>query len=99
MVFTSGQLGINPLTGKLGDRVEEQAHNSIKNIGFILNEAGADYGKVIKTTIYLKDLADFSIVNGIYESYFAGNFPARSCVQVSKLPLDGLVEIECIAQI
>lgn len=99
MVYTSGQLGINPLTGKLGDGIEEQTYNSMKNVGFIISEAGSDYSKVIKTTIFLKDLADFPVVNGIYESYFDGSFPARSCVQIAKLPLDGLVEIECIAQI
>ena len=97
VVYTSGQLGIDPAVGKLAEGVEAQAHQSMKNIGAILSEAGTDYSKVIKCTIFVQDLGDFGTVNKIYESYFAGNFPARSCVQVAKLPLGGLVEIECIA--
>ena len=97
VVYTSGQLGIDPAEGKLCEGIEAQAHQSMKNIGAILSEAGTDYSKVIKCTIFVQDLGDFGTVNKIYESYFEGNFPARSCVQVAKLPLGGLVEIECIA--
>lgn len=99
MVFCSGQLGINPAEGKLAATLEEQAHFSMKNIGAVLAEAGSDYSKVLKTTIFLVDMNDFAAVNEIYKSYFDGNFPARSCVQVAKLPLGGLVEIECIAYV
>ena len=70
----------------------------MKNMGAVLAEAGSDYSKVVKTTIFLADMNDFAVVNGIYESYFAGNFPARSCVEVAKLPKGGLVEVECIAE-
>lgn len=98
-VYFSGQLGINPATGKMEEGVEAQAHQSMKNMGAILNAAGSDYGKVLKTTIFLKDMTDFAAVNKIYESYFGGNFPARSCVEVAKLPLGGLVEVEGIAEI
>lgn len=97
MIFTSGQLGIDVATGKLAEGVEAQAHAAMKNVKALLNEAGADLGNIVKTTVFVKDLADFATVNEIYGSYFDGTYPARSCVQVAKLPLDGLVEIECIA--
>lgn len=98
MVYCSGQLGLIPETGQLPEGVEAQAHQSMKNMGEVLKAAGSDYGKVVKTTIFLADMNDFAVVNQIYESYFEGNFPARSCVQVAKLPKGGLVEIECIAE-
>lgn len=97
MLFTSGQLGIDPATDALPDGVEAQAHNAMKNLGAILREAGADYKNVVKTTVFLADLGDFATVNGIYESYFDGVFPARSCVQVARLPKDALIEVECVA--
>ncbi len=99
LVYTSGQLGIDVSVGKLADGIEAQTHASMKNIGEILKAAGTDYSKVIKTTIFVKDLANFATVNKIYESYFDGNFPARSCVEVARLPMDGLVEIECVAEL
>ncbi len=99
LLFTSGQLGIDPAVGSLTEGVEAQAHQAMKNLGEILREAGSDYSKVVKSTIFVQDLGDFATVNKIYESYFGGNFPARSCVQVAKLPLGGLVEIECIAEV
>ena len=82
----------------LCEGVEAQAHQSLKNLGAVLKEAGSSYGKVIKTSIFLADMDDFAVVNEVYKSYFDGEFPARSCVQVAKLPLGGLVEIECIAE-
>lgn len=97
MLYTSGQLGIDIATGKLAQGIEAQAHASMQNLGAILQESGANYDNVVKTTIFLQDLNDFVAVNAIYESYFNGNFPARSCVQVAKLPLGGLVEIEAVA--
>ncbi len=99
MVYCSGQLGINPEDGKMPETVEEQAHCSMKNMGAILKEAGSDYGKIVKTTIFLADINDFAKVNEIYKSYFDGEYPARSCVQVAKLPLGGLVEVECVAYV
>lgn len=98
-VYFSGQLGINPATGKMEEGVEAQAHQSMKNVGAILEAAGTGYGKVLKTTIFLADMNDFAAVNKIYESYFDGNFPARSCVEVAKLPLGGLVEVEGVAEL
>ena len=99
MVYVSGQLGIDVTSGGLADGVGAQAHCSMKNLGEILHEAGTDYKKVVKTTIFLTDMNDFAVVNKIYESYFGGDFPARSCVQVAKLPLGGLVEVECAAEL
>lgn len=96
LVVTSGQLGIDIETGKLAEGIEEQTNASMKNIGAILKEAGLSYGDIIKTTIFLQDLDDFGIVNEIYDGYFDGKYPARSCIQVAKLPLNGLIEIECI---
>ena len=69
----------------------------MKNIGAILESAGLSYRHIVKTTIFLKDLSDFAAVNAIYEDYFSGAYPARSCVQVAALPKNALVEIECIA--
>ncbi|MCI9134290.1 MAG: RidA family protein [Lachnospiraceae bacterium] len=97
-VYCSGQLGLIPESGELAKGVEAQAHQAMKNMGAVLEAAGSDYSKVIKTTIFLADMNDFGVVNGIYESYFGGNFPARSCVEVAKLPKGGLVEVECIAE-
>ena len=96
-LFTSGQLGIIPETGELAQGVEAQTEWALKNLGAILTEAGIDYANVLKTTVFVADLADFSKVNAIYQTYFDGAYPARSCVQVAALPKGGLVEIECIA--
>lgn len=99
MVYVSGQLGIDVAAGGLAEGVEAQAHCSMKNLGEILKAAGSDYKNVVKTTIFLTDMNDFAAVNKIYESYFGGDFPARSCIQVAKLPLGGLVEVECVAEL
>lgn len=96
-VYVSGQLGIDVALGKLPDTLEAQA--SMKNLGAILKEAGASYGDIVKTTIFLQDMNDFGKVNEIYKSYFTDGFPARSCVEIGKLPLGGLVEVECVAVI
>ena len=97
LIYTSGQLGIDMETGKLAEGVEAQARASMRNMGEILKAAGASYGDVIKTTIFVKDLADFQTVNMVYAQFFDGNYPARSCVQVAALPMGGLVEIEAVA--
>ena len=98
-LFTSGQLGIDVEKGGLAEGVEAQAHAAMKNLGQILSAAGAGYGSILKTTIFVKDLADFATVNKVYASYFEGDYPARSCVQVAALPMGGLVEIEAISKI
>ncbi|GIO67363.1 RidA family protein [Paenibacillus cookii] len=99
LLFASGQLGIDPATGEMPATVEEQTHQSLKNAKAILEAAGTDLSHVVKTTVFLNDMNDFAKVNEIYASYFAQPFPARSAVQVAKLPKDGLVEIEVIAMI
>ncbi|MCI5872979.1 MAG: RidA family protein [Clostridiales bacterium] len=96
-IFTSGQLGIDMETGKLAEGIVNQTHASMKNLKAILEEAGSDLEHVIKTTVFVQNLNDFSVVNEIYGSYFNGEYPSRSCVQVARLPMGGLVEIECIA--
>ncbi len=97
MVFTSGQLGLIPETGKLPEGVEAQTEQALINLRNVLKASGADMEHVVKTTVFVQDLADFAKVNAIYAKFFATNPPARSCVQVAKLPAGGLVEIEAVA--
>ena len=96
-VFTSGQLGLDPATGKLAQGVRAQAEQAMRNLGEILAAAGLGYGDIVKTVIFVQDLADFKTVNEVYASFFEGDYPARNCVQVAALPMGGLVEIECVA--
>lgn len=96
-VFTSGQLGIIPETGELAQGVEAQAVWAMRNLGEILKQAGLSYANVIKTTVFVADLADFAKINAVYQTFFDGAYPARSCVQVAALPKGGLVDLECIA--
>ena len=98
MVYVSGQLGIDTAAGGLADGVEAQAHCSMKNLGAILRQAGTDYTKIVKTTIFLTDMADFGKVNEVYGAFFEGENPARSCVAVKELPQAAKVEIECMAE-
>jgi len=97
MLFTSGQLGLVPETGALPEGIEAQTEQSLKNIEAILSAAGYAKTDVIKTTVYIKNMNDFATVNGIYAAFFGDHKPARSCVEVARLPKDGLVEIEIIA--
>jgi len=97
MLFTSGQLGIHAETSQLAEGVEAQAHCAMQNLLAIVTAAGMNLSHIVKTTVFLKDLEDFSVVNKVYASYFGKDYPARSCVQVAALPLGGLVEIECVA--
>lgn len=98
MLFTSGQLGLNPETGVLAEGVRAQADQALKNLGAILHEAGLDYKDVIKTVVFIKNMSDFKTVNEVYAQYFTANYPARSCVEVAALPMGGLVEVECVAR-
>ena len=98
MLFTSGQLGLNPETGVLAEGVRAQADQALKNLGAILHEACLDYKDVIKTVVFIKNMADFKTVNEVYAQYFTANYPARSCVEVAALPMGGLVEVECVAR-
>ncbi|MBN1776683.1 MAG: RidA family protein [Clostridiales bacterium] len=96
-VYTSGQLGIDLQTGKLAEGVQAQAILAMKYIGEILSARGLSYDNIVKTTIFLADMADFAVVNAAYQSHFTGAYPARSTVQVAGLPLGARVEIECVA--
>ncbi|WP_121045208.1 RidA family protein [Helicobacter pylori] len=98
LVFVSGQLGIDATTGEFkGTDIHSQTTQSMENIKAILKEAGLGMDSVVKTTILLKSLDDFAVVNEIYGSYFTEPYPARATFQVAKLPKDALVEIEAIA--
>ncbi|CAM2077371.1 MAG: RidA family protein [Clostridium sp.] len=96
-VYTSGQLPINPATGVLETDIKVATKQSMENVKAILEEAGTSLENVVKTSIFLKDLNDFAAVNEVYGTYFTENPPARSCVQVAKLPKDAVIEIEVIA--
>lgn len=99
LLFTSGQIPLDPATGEVkGSDITEQAEQSIANLGAILTEAGSGFDKVIKTTCFLSDMADFAAFNAVYAKYFTGN-PARSCIAVKTLPKNVLVEIEAIAEL
>lgn len=97
LVFLSGQLGIDPQTGAMREGVIEQTRQALDNIGAVLNAIGLTYAHVIKTTVFVKDLDDFATVNDVYGTVFSQDPPARSCVEVSRLPKRALVEIECTA--
>ncbi|OFZ07854.1 MAG: hypothetical protein A3D92_04050 [Bacteroidetes bacterium RIFCSPHIGHO2_02_FULL_44_7] len=96
-VFCSGQIGIIPATGVLEAGIEKQTHRVLKNISAVLRGAGLDMDKVVKTTVYIKNMNDYLKVNEIYALYFEKNKPARATVEVSNLPKGALVEIEAIA--
>lgn len=97
-LFTSGQIGLVPETGKLaGESIEAQANQILANLESVLAAAGMTFANVVKTTVFLTDLADFATVNGIYGTKFTSNPPARSCVQVAKLPAGAKMEMELIA--
>lgn len=96
-VFCSGQLGIDPATGNLVEGVRAQAERALRNLAAVLESEDLALERVVKTTIFLKDMADFAAVNEVYASFFPGPCPARSTIQVAGLPKGGLVEIEAIA--
>ena len=98
LIFVSGQLPIDPATGAFPDGgVKEQTRQSLTNASAILEEAGLGLGSVVKTTVFLADMADFAAMNEVYSQFFTAPFPARSAVAVKTLPKGALVEIECIA--
>lgn len=98
LLYTSGQLALDPATGSFVEGgIAEQTRQALTNVKAILNEAGTNMGSVIKTTVFLKDMDDFAAMNAVYAEFFSEPYPARSAVQVAKLPKDGLVEIEVIA--
>ena len=98
MLFASGQLGIDPTTGEFaGADFRSQAEQSVKNVAVILEAAGTDAAHVVKTTVFLTDMANFATLNEVYSTLFKAPFPARSAVAVAQLPKGGLVEIEVVA--
>jgi 2-iminobutanoate/2-iminopropanoate deaminase len=101
LVFTSGQVPLIPETGEVvAGGIEEQTQQSLNNVKAILEEAGSSMDKVLKTTVFIKDMNDFAKVNGIYAKFFTeGSFPSRSAIEIARLPKDVLVEIEAIAYI
>lgn len=100
LMFTSGQLPIDPATGKIPEGpISIRAHQAIKNLSAIVSEAGATLADVVKTTVFLADIADFQEVNAIYAEYFKSPHPARSAFQVAALPLGADIEIEAIVLI
>lgn len=99
VLFTSGQIPINPATGEInGDTIETQAEQVMKNLGEVLKEAGSSFEKAVKTTCFLADMGDFAKFNEVYAKYFV-NKPARSCVAVKTLPKNVLCEVEVIAEV
>ncbi len=99
LIFTSGQIAINPQTGKISESIEEQTKQVLENIKEILEAGGTNINNVIKTTVFLKNMNDFEKMNSIYETYFINEKPARSAIEVSRLPKDVKIEIEVIAHI
>ena len=99
VLFTSGQIPVNPATGEInGDTIETQAEQVMKNLGEVLKEAGSSFEKAVKTTCFLADMGDFAKFNEVYAKYFV-NKPARSCVAVKTLPKNVLCEVEVIAEV
>ncbi|KAI0325428.1 YjgF-like protein [Cubamyces sp. BRFM 1775] len=97
LLFLSGSLGLDPATGKMVEGgVEAQARQALKNMKAIIEASGSEVGKVVKTTVFLHSMDDFKAVNGVYSEFFGEHKPARSAVQVARLPLDALFEIEAI---
>lgn len=98
MVYTSGQLGMDPETGEIakGD-IKLETKRALDNLVAILEQAGTSLDKVVKTTVFIKDMNEFAMINEVYGEYFSDHKPARSCVEVARLPKDGNVEIEAIA--
>ncbi len=100
LVFCAGQIPLDPATGNVvGSTIEEQTTRVFENIKLVLADAGSSLSKIVKVTVYLKDMNDFAGMNKIYMQYIAANFPARSTLQVARIPKDVLVEIEVIAEV
>jgi len=98
MIYTSGQLPIDPETGEMvANDITLQTRMCLKNVKAILEEAGSNMDKIVKTTVFLSDMANFVKMNEVYKEFFSGDFPARSAFQVARLPKDALVEIEVVA--
>lgn len=97
MIFTSGVIPVVPATGEIVQGIENQARQALSNMKALLESAGRDMSDIIKTTVFIKNMDDFAKVNEVYATFFEGEYPARSCVEVARLPKDVLIEIEAIA--
>ncbi|MBR3870974.1 MAG: RidA family protein [Clostridia bacterium] len=99
MVFTSGQIPVDPATGDIPEGIEAQTNQALTNVKNLLEAAGTSIDNVVKTTVFIQNMSDFSVINEIYQSYFSEPYPARSCVEVAKLPKGVLIEVEAIAEV
>ena len=99
LLFTSGQIPINPETGEIPEGVEAQARQALTNVKNLIEASGGSMDKVVKTGVFIKDMNDFAKINEIYAEFFAEPYPARSCVEVARLPKDVLLEIETIVEL
>lgn len=97
LIFTSGQIPLNPITGEMPESIEEQTKQALENVKAILDAKGLSMDNIIKTTVFMTDLNDFTKINDIYATYFNGEKPARSAIEISKLPKGAKIEIEAIA--
>ncbi len=97
MVYTSGVIPVNPATGEIPEGTVAQANQALSNLKNLLEAAGTNMDKVVKTTVFIKEMDEFATINNVYKDYFTTDFPARSCVEVARLPKDVLLEIEAIA--
>ena len=98
MIFFSGQIPLDPVTGEMLEGIEAQTKRSLENVKGLLESQGLDFSNVVKTTVFLDNMDDFAVMNGIYAQYFVEPYPARSAVEVAKLPKGALIEIEIIAK-
>ncbi len=97
LVYCAGQIGKDPKTNKLVEGIKKQTQQVLTNLKYVLEAANSDINNILKTTVYLADMDDYPVMNEVYETFFKKPFPARATVQVTKLPIGSLVEIECIA--
>ena len=99
ILFTSGQIGINPENGQVAADIEGQARQALKNVKAVVEAGGGSMDDVVKTTVFIKDMNDFAKVNEIYAEFFTEPYPARSCVEAARLPKDLLMEMEAIVEL
>ena len=99
LVYTSGVIPVDPETGAIAEGSAAQAEQAFMNLTNLLEAAGTDASKVVKTTVFIKEMNDFGAINEVYAKYFPEPYPARSCVEVARLPKDVMLEIECIAEV
>ena len=99
LVYTSGVIPVDPATGAIAEGSAAQAEQAFMNLTNLLEAAGTDASKVVKTTVLIKEMNDFGAINEVYAKYFPEPYPARSCVEVARLPKDVMLEIECIAEV